>query len=461
MTRKEYMEKLADALSPLPEKTREAAKMFCEEMLDDRMEDGMDEESAVAAMESPEDIALRLGSEPGESIDMGNLKLPNRDDYLQFARLADEALEGVDKALRDAPEVEAQQKAPQQPEAPEAAPENAQASETGNVPPVPPVPPMPNFSQNIQGIVESALEAARQGIEMGQQAMRDAGRQSQHVSSQARGNYEQRTLRCGADALTAVRLNCLNLPIVIRGTQDNFAVLTYYTSDSDPYDARLENGTLILQSLSRGGFADFFGRGFKFLLKGAFPAVERALPAQALVDLFVHTSNGSVKAEGLAALCAVQVETTNSRIEMHSVQCVSMALKSSNGRIVLDRVSAKRALQAKTSNSRIQAEAVRGGADVTLTTSNGSIEAQDAAAAGQMEIVTSNGHITVERVSGAAVTLRTSNASIRGTLAGRQADYRISSGTSNGRNTLPNHQDGVKPLTVHTSNASIQLGFEG
>ncbi len=279
-------------------------------------------------------------------------------------------------------------------------------------------------------------------------------------SAQSRSGFQQKILRCSADTLTGVRLNCQNLPVVIRGCQGSEAVLTYYTSNSDPYQARVENGTLILESLSRGGFADFFGRGFKFLLKGSVPAVELALPVQTLADLFVHTSNGSVRTEGLAALCDVQVETTNSRIEMRNVNCVSMGLKSSNGRIVLDRVAAKRMLRAKTSNSRIEAMCVRA-ADVMFTTSNGAIEAADTAASGQLEAVTSNGHIRVEHIAGAKITLRSSNASIRGTLAGRQADYAISSGTSNGRNSLPNNQAGARPLTVHTSNGSIQVGFEG
>ena len=199
MTREEYMKKLNEALSVLPEKTQEAARNFCEEMLDDRMEDGMDEESAVAAMESPEAIALRLGSEPGESIDMGNLKLPNRDDYLQFARLADEALEGVDKALRDVPEPEKEENAaPEAPEAPEA-PKDAEFKEAPGssvppVPPVPPAPPMQNIPENIRGIVENALEAARQGLEMGSKAMREAGQQAQQ-SAQSRSGCQQKILK--------------------------------------------------------------------------------------------------------------------------------------------------------------------------------------------------------------------------------------------------------------------------
>lgn len=444
MTRKEYMQRLANALSPLPEKTREAALVFCQEMLDDRMEDGMDEEAAVAAMESPETLALRLGGEMNEPIDMGNLKLPNREDYLEFARLSDEALEGVEKALEHA-------KAPARPPEEKAAPQEAeQPEQTGCVP-------------DMGEIMRQAMEAARQGIEMGQKAMREAMDSVQEAKPAGSfGNLEQRTLTCSADALRGVRLTCGNMPVVVRPCSGNTAALTYYTSPEEPYQARVENGELILEKQGgKGGFIQtMFGSGFKFLLRGASPTVELALPVQALVDLSVHTTNGSIKAGGFPTLCAVSAQTSNSRIEMKEITCKSMQLKSSNGRLVMEEVKVKQALTAVTSNSRIEAHQVRGGAEMTLKSSNGAIEMQDTASAGALTAVTSNGHIKVENVSAAAVTLKTSNGSVRGVLPGRPTDYAIDSGTSNGKNTLPRQQPGAKPLSVHTSNGNIDVRFE-
>ena len=59
------------------------------------------------------------------------------------------------------------------------------------------------------------------------------------------------------------------------------------------------------------------------------------------------------------------------------------------------------------------------------------------------------------------IVLKTSNGSIRGTIHGSPEDWAIDSGTSNGRNSLPKQQPGRKALYVHTSNGSIQVGFEG
>ncbi|MBO4925080.1 MAG: DUF4097 family beta strand repeat protein [Clostridia bacterium] len=461
MTREEYMKKLNEALSVLPEKTQEAARNFCEEMLDDRMEDGMDEESAVAAMESPEAIALRLGSEPGESIDMGNLKLPNRDDYLQFARLADEALEGVDKALRDAPEPEKEENAaPEAPEAPkDAESREAPGSSVPPVPPVPPAPPMQNIPENIRGIVENALEAARQGLEMGSKAMREAGQQAQQP---AQDGYEQRIFTCDADALRGVCLVCSNMPVAVRPCQGSKATLTYYTSKDEPYQASVQNGVLMLEPLGKGRSGMKFSIfGLRFFLNHPQPTAELLLPADALVDLTVRTTNGSVKVGGFSALCAVDLQTSNSRIETQAITCKSMALTTSNARLILDQVMAKQGIIARTSNGRIEAQATGAGNDLTMKTSNGSIHAIRTVAKGNLEAVTSNGSIQTERIDAQGIVLKTSNGAIRGTIHGSPEDWAIDSGTSNGRNTLPKQQPGRKALYVHTSNGSIQVGFEG
>lgn len=457
MTRKEYMKSLEDALSPLPEKTREAALNFCQEMLDDRMEDGMDEEAAVAAMESPVTIASRLGAEPGETVDMGNLKLPNREDYLEFARLSDAAMEGLDKALKE-------DEAPAQ-EAPRAETQPEQAPQ-----PAPQAPADGGFS-DIGQIVRQAMEAARQGIEMGQQAMEQGLEFGQQAMQQAMnetrhdgdlGEYEEKVLTCPAQQLRGVRLNCSNMPIRVTACSGDVASLTYYTSPKDPYDASVQNGILRLepQGGGRGGVKiNLFG--FRFLLQNAQPTVTLRLPADALVDLTAHTSNGSVKVSGLAALCQVDAQTSNCRIEIQDTVCKALEMRSSNARLVMQNVSAKQNISAVTSNSRIEAVRTVSGGGMTLKTSNGRLVLSEAAARQRLEAVTSNGHIQADRIAGGAVTLKSSNGSIRGSLRGRQQDYAIDSGTSNGSNSLPKSQAGTYPLSVHTSNGSIHIDFEG
>ena len=77
---------------------------------------------------------------------------------------------------------------------------------------------------------------------------------------------------------------------------------------------------------------------------------------------------------------------------------------------------------------------------------------------------TTNGSIHFEEIDAKDIQLKTSNASIKGTLRGKGTEYAIESGTSNGKNSLPskwNQSDSAaKRLSVYTSNANIKVAFE-
>ena len=57
------------------------------------------------------------------------------------------------------------------------------------------------------------------------------------------------------------------------------------------------------------------------------------------------------------------------------------------------------------------------------------------------------------------IRMKNSNGSISGSIEGSLSDYRIDSGTVNGRNSLPKKYDGHKTLNVHTMNGSINVSF--
>ena len=60
MTKREYLEKLARGLRPLPKEERRRQLDYYEEMLSDRMDEGLDEADAVAAMDPPETVIDRV-----------------------------------------------------------------------------------------------------------------------------------------------------------------------------------------------------------------------------------------------------------------------------------------------------------------------------------------------------------------------------------------------------------------
>ncbi len=436
MTREEYMNALKRALEPFSQEARDAALSFYGEMLDDRMEDGMDEASAVAAMESPEDIASRLGAEGGAPLQdkpdgNGQAAEGFGDEAMEFSSLVNSVLSATEKA------------------------EGGIRLTLGNM------------QEKIEAY-EKRQEEKRREEEARKAEAEKAGaapaQSRERVGEERIGEYEKRILTCPADALRGARLTGGDMPIRVCPGEKDKAELVYYTCEDDPYEAFVENGVLTLRKAGKSGGNRFsfsmLGGAIRMMWSKPSPTVELFLPRDALVDLQAQTSNASIKVNGLHALCDVNLKTSNSRIVMEEMSCKALSAVTSNGRIVLLDVRSKQRVTCSSSNARIEATGVNGREEVTLTTSNGRILAEDVTAGRELRLRTSNGCIEVKRLSAAALTLTTSNSSIRGTLPGRQQDWAIESATSNGRNTLPRQQDGEKPLKVRTSNGSLDLKFE-
>lgn len=471
MTRAEYMAKLSEKLYFIPETQRKAILDYYEEMMADRMEDGMDEASAVSAMENPDTIAERLKAEGNFSMEEAQGDDPENltDEAMKFSSLAGSLLRTFED-LEKAGHVET-------PEPP--------------VPPTPPTPPEPPVSPETPAqseAPESSFDAQDAGEQISEavQKLVDSAADfiQRHTTESQEGDYEKKVFTCPASQVRAIRLLCGEMPIRVTACEGNDLTLTYYTCDDDPYEMNLDDGVLTLERLSsvKGGSRFTFsvlGGLIKMGWNKSAPTVELSLPRDALTDLEARASNASIKVIGCQALCQVNLKTGNSRIEATDLSCMSLECVSSNGRLVLQNVRSRQNLSCKTSNARIEGQKVSAGGlqfttsngrieahelktkgDLILTTSNSGLLAEDCTAKGELRLTTSNGRLEVWRSEGASVSLKTSNGSIRGQMPGAQADWAIDSRTSNGKNSLPKQQPGGRPLTVHTSNGSIDLHFE-
>lgn len=465
MSRKEYLEQLRQALHFLPEDGRAAAMAFYAEMLDDRMEDGMDEESAAAAMEAPAAIAERLRAEGIEEIKAASpLRLGIRDEALEFASLADGALKGIESAMRTA---EKSQPAPAA-EAPAAEP----APEAPETPETPEAPEAPASGEREKREKASWEEATDSAFESMGRALETMGKKMETLFSEqgdqnqknASGEYERKEIAVPVEKIDAVRLEVSDMPIAVRPAEGNEVILVYYTSPRDRYAAEVDGGTLALRSVGRDrgrGFTfSLLSSGMKLIWGQTAPTVELFVPGGALLDLWAQTSNGSIRLEEVQGLCCVQMKTSNSRISVRKASCKSLEVQTSNSRLVLEQAKAKQFIRGRTSNARIEAAHVLSGGEINLKASNGRVVLDDVKSAGALTAVSSNGALQVERVAAPSVTLRTSNAAIRGVLPGKKADWGIQSGTSNSKNSLPRQQEGKRPLSAFTSNAPIEIKFE-
>ncbi len=445
MTRKEYLRALEEALGFLGEEQRAALLEYYGEMIDDRMEDGMDEASAVAAMESPRDIAAQQGAEePVREARPEAVPPEMTDEAMKFSSLAGDVLKATERILNGAPEKTS-------------FPRHVEESYRQEA---------ERIRQRAEAMRREAEKIRQQGETICREAEKTCEEAEETVQEPDFGEYRQQTLSCPADSLRAASLSCGEMPIIVNAAEGNDVTLIYYTCENDPYEAEVRDGVLTLRRAEYGGSRA--GR-FTFSILGGIirmawnkpsPTVELRVPAGALLDLDAHTSNASIKVKGPRALCGVTLKTSNSRITLEDVKCLTLDAVNSNARLTLEKVEAKQALNGKTSNGRIEAADTVCGGDLVLTTSNSRIEANGCAARGEMRLTTSNGAIKFSGIDAQAVTLRTSNGGISGVLPGRQPDWQIDSGTSNGRSNLPKQQPGEKQLRVHTSNGSIDVRFE-
>ena len=495
MTREEYIRQLNEQLSFLPLKARAAAVGFYTEMLDDRMEDGLDEAGAVAAMEAPEDIAARLRAEGGEEWKEAGeaeadfpLHVGIRDEALEFASLADSALRGIEEAVKaekkeeefrpiaeavqdEAVQAEEEKEADAQPDPqPDPQPRQAEPSSwqeavSSALKAASRAMADAGVQQQVSDALKTAKEAVRQaGREIRSEASREAEKQAEAQAYRAApDSFERREIVCSAEEINAVNIDVINMPVRILPAQDERFTLVYYTSEWAPYIAQVQGGVLTLQARDKGrktGFASFITSGLKMIFSQSSPPAELYVPAGALPDVQVHTSNGSIRAEGAKGLCQVTLTTSNSRISVKDVTCKAFRAQTSNSRLEMERLESKTTIWGQSSNARIEARSVRAGKEITCKTSNSQIQLLGVAAGGLLTAATANGAIHVDGLSAPGISLRTSNGTIGGVLPGRAADWRITSSTSNGSNSLPASQNGVKPLEVRTSNGNIKLGFE-
>lgn len=405
MTRDEYLLQLEGALDFLDADTRAAALSFYAEMLEDRIEEYHDEAAAVAAMDSPEAIAQRLMHENKEE------KQESPDAEKIFSAVADYARQAAANAL-------------------EATEEILQGANT--------------IAHAAAGRAEGAYQAIRDEIKKGED-----------------GDYDRHDFSCPADGVRAVSLIAQDMPIHIFIGPDDQIHLTYYSHPEDPYAVEATDREIRLYPKAPRKNHGIFRRPARHWWQRlrCGPMIELSLPENMACALSANTCNASIQLSGLQGLNEVSLHSSNARITIEDIRCRSLEIYTSNSRISLYRTESQSFIRGKTNNSRVIGENLSAGADLSLQSSNGGMDISRCTAKEGCTIVTSNGSIDVNRLQGSAIRLRTSNGAIRGALPGPITAWRIDSGTSNGRNSLPYSLPGEKPLSVHTSNGHIDVIF--
>lgn len=469
MNRSLYLEGLARALDFLGDENRAAALSFYAEMLDERIDEGMSEEEAVEHMEKIETIAARFRDEYGVPADP-------EEEFKPMPAAADE-----DGEMEQAIPCDSSGDIDNEPDDLNDAPDAAESAESTdddiemNCGQDGQNAACAESAQPMQGFEAAVLNAARAASEAAQNAARGAIAAAKEVFKgievEMRGAGKAvevpkeallKTIKAPADAVKTITVRTSNDGVRIEKSTSGEASITYYTDECTLYETSFEGGNLMLKRLSSidmdgGQLFRLFKNGFVFRRNA--PEIVVQVPQDSLIDIDIVTSNGRASLNGLRGLGEVSIRTNNGALNCETASMLALSMKSSNGRINLNGVSVKRAAEARSSNAHIDAKGVFGGENVTFSTTNARLSASGIKAEGMLTMTTSNGGISFERLLARAYKFRTSNGGIHGTLPGNAKDYRISSGTSNGRNGLPPHQAGDISLEAFTSNGSIGVTF--
>jgi len=256
--------------------------------------------------------------------------------------------------------------------------------------------------------------------------------------------YEKKEYSAQVQDITEILLQARNMPITVKSTTGSEITLHYYTSEKDPYDVALEGGVLSLRYRYKNLFSQgnwFSGWNIFSVVSQTNPEIEITVPEAYAGAFKLNTSNANVTVSGFSETGDVRAETSNGTVNLSNLSAAILNVKTSNGAVTLEKVI---------SSGRLTAE-----------TSNGAMTVRQAAAQDGMFLHTSNGHITVDQVTSKEIELRSSNASITGSVGGKREEYTVSSSTSNADNNLGSSGSGQFRLTVNTSNGAINVRFLG
>lgn len=314
MTKLEYLEALSKALAAFPEEIREATLNFYGEMLEDRMEDGLNEEAAVAAMEAPEEIASRLMEEEPTSEQQSAAPEGEKREAFGYVEKRFSCSAADVSVLR------------------------ILAGEC-------PVHFVPAPDEKITLIYHTSPEdpyqvSCEKGVILLEEEKRKAGRKHRFSISWNNvlhfmwGNEHSPGIRAliPAQSLLELDFSTRNASIHGEGVEELSAV-TLST----------QNASIVLQGIR-----------CKSLQSSTTNAALRLSGISVKRDFKAETSNARIEAEDITVGGRAQLITANGKLKLTGVSAGSeMALETTNGNIALEMLSAS-ALRIRTSNGKIQ-----------------------------------------------------------------------------------------------------------
>lgn len=216
------------------------------------------------------------------------------------------------------------------------------------------------------------------------------------------------------------------LAVTVARSDDETCRLVYRDLPEVPRTFALEGGTAVL-TVDDGAFSAFgasigmqWRRGI--LIGAVSDDLHRAelyLPASFTGDLTVQVDAGT--------------------ISISDMVCSDLVVETKTGRIDLCNITAE---------------------TVTAETETGAVSMKNVACA-RVRATTVTGAVTFSGLCADSIVLRTTTGAVRGTIAGREADYAVEAEVGTGACNLHEKESGEKRLEVRVVTGSVEVSFEG
>lgn len=250
-----------------------------------------------------------------------------------------------------------------------------------------------------------------------------------------------------------------SLPVrVEKSEDDNIHVLAYVVKHTDVQVTTQNNELNISAKIRPAHIISFcMFRG----LKAAINGIVIQIPFQYAGDLTLSNSNGSLSVTEVQSLRNLSASNSNGRIAIEETAAESMDITNQNGSVSLEQITVQDTIKVKNSNGSIKAEQVKTAAG-EFRGANGRISLEDVYASKQLKAQNNNGSIRTEDIFSPNLSFHNDNGSIKGSIKGKQTDFRIVCNVKNGSSNLNSNAYSDRPylLETETKNGSVRMIFD-
>lgn len=292
-------------------------------------------------------------------------------------------------------------------------------------------------------------------------------------------DYTEKVFTVSDSEISSVKvdIDLMKVKVCYRQDDKNEIRITYYENNKHKPTVTTEDGQVTLKDKT-DFFSNLFNTGMVNIKRGKLETIVEIPKNNKTLKINIETSNAKITANNLNA-DSLYLETSNADIDISGEFTDDVYCKTSNASINGENIKAhtvnfdtsngscnaetvvSHSLEFGTSNASINISSINSDS-VRLDTSNNSINLGDTIANDSFYAQTSNGNINTKGIDSDKIELDTSNGSIIATIIGKEKDFRIESGTSNGNDNISGrgNSSASKSLLAYTSNGNINIDFD-